>query len=83
MSTSSGTAANDIQTRCDTAPEEPTMEDDQPQRRTFDDAPQLESSISVSKSGRFVIHRTVITHIKPVAYYDAILRNAQRKDVSQ
>jgi len=58
--------------------------DEQPQRRLYnDEPPQLESTVSISKSGRYVIHRTVITHIKPVAYYDAILRNARPREVQE
>ena len=50
-------------------------ENEQP--RLYNDGPQIESTVSISKSGRALIHRTVITHIKPVAYYEAILRNAK------
>ena len=49
--------------------------EEQPQRRLFDEGPQIESTVSLSKSGRALIHRTTITHIKPVAYYEAILRS--------
>ena len=58
--------------------------DEQPQRRQYnDEPPQLESSVTISKNGRYVIHRTIITHIKPVAYYETILRNAQRNEAPQ
>jgi hypothetical protein len=46
-----------------------------PQRQPFPkDTPVMESTVSVSKDGRYLIHRTTITHIKPVAYYEAVLR---------
>lgn len=35
--------------------------------------PQIESRISKSKDGKFLIHQTIITHIKPSAYYEAVL----------
>ncbi len=60
------------------------MNQDEPtQRKIFDDAPQIESTVTPSKNGRYLIHRTVITHIKPAAYYEAILRNAnERREVN-
>lgn len=36
--------------------------------------PIIRTSVGRSKDGRFVVHRTTITHIKPVQYYDAILK---------
>ena len=56
-----------------------------PQRQLFDqDSPQIESTVTCSKNGRYLIHRTVITHIKPAAYYEAILRTAtdRRKEAT-
>ena len=38
--------------------------------------PIIESKITASKNGRFLIHRTIITHIMPSDYYRAILANA-------
>ena len=35
--------------------------------------PIVESKVLKSKDGKFVIHKTVITDIKPVKYYDAVL----------
>ena len=35
--------------------------------------PRIETRLSKSKDGRFLIHRTIITHVRPVAYYQAIL----------
>jgi len=37
--------------------------------------PLIKNKVSRSKDGRFLIHRTEIIHIKPTAYYEAILRN--------
>jgi hypothetical protein len=33
----------------------------------------IQSSVRKSKDGTLLIHRTTITHIKPVAYYEAIM----------
>ena len=38
--------------------------------------PIIESRISKSKDGQFVIHRTIITDIKPINYYKAVLEKA-------
>ena len=38
--------------------------------------PIIESKITTSKNGRFLIHRTIITHIMPTDYYRAVLSNA-------
>jgi hypothetical protein len=38
--------------------------------------PIVESKITTSKDGRFLIHRTIITHIMPTDYYRAVLSNA-------
>ena len=35
--------------------------------------PYIHSTIRKSEDGTFLIHRTTITHIKPVAYYEAVL----------
>ena len=35
--------------------------------------PMVDASVSRSKDGRFLIHKTTITHIKPAAYYQAVL----------
>ncbi len=37
--------------------------------------PIIESSLSVSEDGRWVIHRTIITDIKPVTYFEKVLDN--------
>jgi hypothetical protein len=38
--------------------------------------PIIENKITTSKNGRFLIHRTIITHIMPSDYYRAVLSNA-------
>ncbi len=38
--------------------------------------PIIESKITTSKNGRFLIHRTIITHIMPSDYYRAVLANS-------
>ena len=38
--------------------------------------PIIESKITTSRNGRFLIHRTIITHIMPSDYYRAVLSNA-------
>ncbi len=35
--------------------------------------PKIKSAVKKSKDGKYVIHETRITHIKPAAYYEAIL----------
>jgi len=37
--------------------------------------PIVESSISVSEDGRWVIHKTIITDIKPRTYFEKVLEN--------
>jgi len=54
------------------------------QRQPFPkDTPMMESTVSVSKDGRYLIHRTTITHIKPVAYYEAVLRARTRTNIPE
>ncbi|HLC20078.1 MAG TPA: hypothetical protein VJK72_04100 [Candidatus Nanoarchaeia archaeon] len=35
--------------------------------------PIVESQITKSKDGKYMIHRTVITSIKPMKYYEAVM----------
>lgn len=37
--------------------------------------PVIESRVFKSKDGKFVVHKTVITSIKPSSYYEAVLQN--------
>jgi hypothetical protein len=39
--------------------------------------PIIRSSIGKSKDGKYIIQRTTITHIKPAAYYEAVLNGKQ------
>ena len=40
--------------------------------------PLIKNKISRSKDGRFLIHKTEIVHIKPSAYYEAVLKNSEQ-----
>ena len=42
--------------------------------------PVIKTSVIRSKSGRFIIHRTEITDIRPVKYYDKMLTDAVFED---
>jgi hypothetical protein len=42
--------------------------------------PKIETRISKSKDGRFLIHKTVMTTIRPVNYYKAIFNNTEQVD---
>ncbi|MBN2142669.1 hypothetical protein JW711_05050 [Candidatus Woesearchaeota archaeon] len=37
--------------------------------------PVIQNRIKTSRNGRFVIQQTVITNVKPIEYYKAILAN--------
>lgn len=37
--------------------------------------PLIRTRITKTKDGRFVVHRTEIIHVKPTAYYEAVLRS--------
>jgi hypothetical protein len=37
--------------------------------------PIIETHVRKSMDGKFILHKTVITHIKPVQYYESILLN--------
>jgi hypothetical protein len=43
--------------------------------------PIIKASILKSKDGKYLIHRTEITTIRPMAYYDAVLNGKEGKDV--
>ena len=40
--------------------------------------PILKTRVSKSKDGKYLIHRTEIINIKPMAYYEAVLGNNER-----
>jgi hypothetical protein len=37
--------------------------------------PRIQNKIKASRNGRYIIQQTVITSIKPIEYYNAILAN--------
>ena len=41
----------------------------------FENRPILETHITKSKDGKYVIHKTVITDIKPIKYLEKVLNN--------
>ncbi len=53
------------------------MEQEQPkteqQTKEYNNQPKLETQICLSKDGKYVIHRTIITDIKPIAYMEKVL----------
>jgi hypothetical protein len=42
----------------------------------MDKVPLIEHKITTSKDGRYILHKTIITHIMPSDYYRAVLSNA-------
>ena len=42
--------------------------------------PIVETKITITKNGRFLIHRTIITSIMPTDYYRAMLANSIKVD---
>ena len=47
------------------------------QEEQFKKMPLIETQVAKSKDGKYLIHKTSITHIRPMSYYDAILQDAQ------
>ena len=47
--------------------------------------PIVEARVFKSKSGKFMVHKTVITDIKPLEYYNAVLEGpvAETEDVQE
>ncbi|MGV8168636.1 MAG: hypothetical protein ACP5N3_01120 [Candidatus Nanoarchaeia archaeon] len=45
--------------------------------------PIVQAKILKSKDGKYLIHKTEITTIRPMAYYDAVLNNKEDKDVTE
>jgi hypothetical protein len=41
--------------------------------------PIIETQISKSKDGRWVIHKTIITDIKPVTYFEQVVKSQARQ----
>jgi len=46
--------------------------------KEFQNKPILETHISKSEDGKWVIHKTVITDIKPVAYFEKVLEKTPK-----
>ena len=44
---------------------------------TLKKMPYIETRVEKSKDGKFVIHKTTITHVRPVADYEAVLEGDQ------
>ena len=42
--------------------------------------PKIESTITRSKDGRFIIQKTTITNVKPVEYYEAVLGGKEQAE---
>lgn len=45
--------------------------------------PYIETRVSKSKDGKWVVHKTTITSIKPVKYFEAVLSNEGETVVSE
>jgi len=43
--------------------------------------PLIETSIKKSKDGKYIINKTTITSIKPVAYFEAVLADEEAKNI--
>lgn len=43
--------------------------------------PLVEAKLARSKDGKYLIHKTIITHIKPVEYYKAVIDNTIEENV--
>lgn len=41
-------------------------------------APIVETKINRSKDGKWIIHKTIITDIKPVGYYRQVLKSSEQ-----
>jgi len=44
--------------------------------RQFNKQPIIENSLKLSEDGKWVVHKTVITDIKPVSYFEKVLAKA-------
>lgn len=50
-----------------------TMETEN-KNKAFENKPIVETQLSKSKDGKYVIHKTIITDIKPVKYIEAVMK---------
>ena len=54
------------------------MKEQNPNQNTIEqNKPILETHITKSKDGKYIIHKTVITDIKPVKYYEKIMEKKE------
>jgi len=47
------------------------------EQKKFENKPITETQIGKSKDGKYIIHKTIITDIKPVKYYERVLENSE------
>ena len=47
--------------------------------------PIIRSSVGRSKDGKYIVQRTTITNIKPVAYYEAVMNGKpdEKEDIEE
>ncbi|MFW5746368.1 MAG: hypothetical protein ACOCWQ_02330 [Nanoarchaeota archaeon] len=45
--------------------------------------PQIEFNVFRSKDGRFLVHRTTITDVKPINYYKKVVENIEQTPVDE
>lgn len=45
--------------------------------------PLIRSTVSKSKDGKYVIHKTTFVHIKPTNYYEAVLAGSADDEVEE
>jgi hypothetical protein len=43
--------------------------------------PYIETKIEKSKDKKYIIHKTTITHVRPVGYYQAVLNDKEQKEI--
>ena len=48
--------------------------------RQLNQQPIIESTVSMSEDGKWLIHKTVITDIKPVSYLEKVLGNNRKEE---
>jgi hypothetical protein len=59
------------------------MTEDQQEKKKYDNTPIIESFVSLSKDGKFLMHRTITTDIKPVTYYEKVLSGPSARDTGK
>lgn len=50
------------------------------QEKNIKKMPMIESFINKSKDGKFIIHKTVMTHIKPIQYWQAVIEGNEEQE---